>query len=430
MTYEPRGGALALFRCRDREIVYVGPAGTGKTRAVLEKLFLACMKYPRMRAAIVRKTRASLTESAMVTFENKVCDPNQLVAQGVRRQFRHSYLFKNGSEIVLGGMANMAESTKVMSTEYDIILTIESTELSEDDIEKLKTRLRNGVMPYQQLIAECNPSGPGHWLKRRIDTGKATEILSRHTDNPSLTQEYLNSLAGLTGHRRSRLFLGQWAAAEGLVYDGWDRNKHLIDAMPTGWEAWPKYRCIDFGFTNPFVCQWWAVNGDGEAYLYRELYRSGVTIDNHAKRINELSAGEKYEYSVSDHDSGEREFLAHQGIDTIAAIKDVTTGIQTVADRLRVKANGRPSLFILRSALVERDPALTERGKPQGLAEEIENYMWHPSKDGKADKEEPIKEHDHACDACRYLMVSLAQPQVPYLIVLDDPVAREEEIWQ
>ena len=34
--YGPRGAAAELFGCRDPEVLIEGPAGTGKTRAVLE----------------------------------------------------------------------------------------------------------------------------------------------------------------------------------------------------------------------------------------------------------------------------------------------------------------------------------------------------------------------------------------------------------
>ena len=44
-----------------------------------------------------------------------------------------------------------------MSTECDMISRQEATELELADWLALTTRLRNGVMPYQQLIADCNP---------------------------------------------------------------------------------------------------------------------------------------------------------------------------------------------------------------------------------------------------------------------------------
>src|SRR4051794_24225065 len=73
--YRPFGACLELFRRRDRELVIEGPADTGKSRACLERLHASMTKYPGARAAIVRKTRKSLTATAMQTFERFVAPP-------------------------------------------------------------------------------------------------------------------------------------------------------------------------------------------------------------------------------------------------------------------------------------------------------------------------------------------------------------------
>jgi predicted transcriptional regulator len=41
---------------------------------------------------------------------------------------------------------------------------------------------------------------------------------------------------------------------------------------------------VDFGYTNPFVMQWWAEDPDGRLYLYREIYRTRRLVEDHAKR--------------------------------------------------------------------------------------------------------------------------------------------------
>ena len=58
--FEPRGGNAELFRARDREILIEGPAGTGKTRAVLEMIHRICLSM-RARVLIVRKASVTLT---------------------------------------------------------------------------------------------------------------------------------------------------------------------------------------------------------------------------------------------------------------------------------------------------------------------------------------------------------------------------------
>ncbi len=65
----------------------------------------AMQAHPGSRALIVRKTRASLSESGLFTFEKWVLgDGHPLTASGANRQFRQSYRYENGSEIIVGGM--------------------------------------------------------------------------------------------------------------------------------------------------------------------------------------------------------------------------------------------------------------------------------------------------------------------------------------
>src|SRR5690606_25474012 len=72
VRYEPRGGARQLMLCRDAEALICGPAGTGKSLAMLFKLHLTCLSVPGTRALLVRQTHASLTGTTLVTFEKAV----------------------------------------------------------------------------------------------------------------------------------------------------------------------------------------------------------------------------------------------------------------------------------------------------------------------------------------------------------------------
>lgn len=377
-----------------------GPAGTGKTRAILTKIHLALMKYPGARALICRKTRASMNESVLVTYENKVCDPESPWIAGMMRHTRRAYNYPNKSTLVVGGMDN---PDRIMSTEYDIVAAFEATELIEDEWEKVMTRLRNAVMPYQQGLADCNPSYPEHWLNKRAESGRMARLLSRHQDNPSVTPEYLERLSNLTGPRRERLFLGKWAQAEGLVYEGFDRAIHAVQSFPVP-PDWRRMRSIDFGFTNPFVCQWWAFDPDGRAYMYREIYKSKRLVQDHAVHIKSLSAGENIELTVSDHDAEDRATLHREGVHTKAANKAVTAGIQVVANRMKLAGDGKPRLYIMLDATVERDPELVDAGRPSSTLAEFDSYIWQQVKDGKPVKEEPLKVNDHGMDAMRYMI--------------------------
>jgi phage terminase large subunit len=212
-SYQPIGAALEAFYSRAPEVLLSGPAGTGKTRSILEKLHLCASKYAGMRGVIVRKTRSSLSESGLVTFEEKVLPAGSRIKGNTARRYRQLYEYPNGSEIVVAGMD---DPNRIMSTEFDMAVVLEATELTEIDWENLTTRLRNFVMPYQQLLADCNPGSPSHWLKARADRGVLLLLPSVHEDNPTLFDRasgewteagraYLAKLENLTGVRRLRL---------------------------------------------------------------------------------------------------------------------------------------------------------------------------------------------------------------------------------
>lgn len=411
LNYRPRGAARELFARRDDEVLLSGPAGTGKSRGNLEKIHLALSKYPEARGLLVRKTRASLTTTGMVTFEQKVLHPLDEVIWNGQDQ---AYGYPNGALLAVAGMD---KASKVMSSEWDIIFAQEATELVEDDWEKLTTRLRNWKMPYQQLIADCNPDAPKHWLKHRADTGRTVMLESRHEDNPELFDDsgaitergkaYIAKLDALTGVRYLRLRKGVWAAAEGMVYDGWDRSIHLIDRFEIPPE-WPRIWAVDFGYTHPFVWQAWAIDPDGRLFRYREIYRTQRLVQDHARDIKQAANGEPIPVGIiCDHDAEDRATLErHLGLGTVAAYKSVSPGIQAVADRLKKAGDDRARLFLLRDSLYERDEALAEDRKPTCTEEEIEAYVWDRSSN-RSKGEEPVKRDDHGCDTMRYLVAAV-----------------------
>jgi len=418
--YHPRGAALEVFHCRAPEVLLSGPAGTGKSRGCLEKLHMVSLINPGMRGLIVRKTRESLGSTALVTWREHVA--KEALASGLVSFYGGSaeeppqYRYTNGSKIMIGGMD---KPTKIMSSEYDLVYAQEATELTTTDWENITTRLRNGRISFQQLMADCNPDIPTHWLKQRCDAGTTLMINCRHEDNPVLFDDtgkittrgaaYLSKLDALTGVRYQRLRRGLWVAAEGLIYEDWDPAVHLIDpfTIPDDWTRW---WVVDFGYTNPFVLQCWAEDPDGRLYLYREIYRTKRLVEDHARDILKLVAPDgqwrepRPRAVICDHDAEDRATLErHLGMGTTPAKKTVKDGLQAAQSRLRPAGDGRPRLYVLRDALVERDRELEDAKKPCCTAEEIVGYIWD-AQPGKPPKEVPVKKDDHGMDGVRYMV--------------------------
>jgi PBSX family phage terminase large subunit len=413
--YHPRGAARDVFHRRESEVLLSGPAGTGKSRACLEKLHMMALSNPGMRGLIVRKTAVSLTSTGLVTFREHVAkeaiDAGIVAWYGGSTQEAAQYRYANGSIIAVGGMD---KATRVMSSEYDIVYVQEAIELTENDWEAILTRLRNGKVSFQQIIADTNPDVPTHWLNQRAERGQTIRLESKHEDNPMLYSEdgqltsrgvdYMDKLDALTGVRYQRLRKGLWVAAEGIIYEGFDRSVHIIDRFQVP-ESWTRWWTVDFGYVHPFVWQCWAEDPDGRLYLEREVFHTKRIVEDHCKQIRRVTKNMPRPTAViTDHDAEGRATLEkHLGVSTVPARKAVTEGIQHVQQRLKVQGDGKPRLFLLRDALVERDKSLDEAKSPCCTAEEFPGYVWDTGNGRKA-KETPLKERDDGMDALRYIV--------------------------
>jgi len=444
--YEPRGGCKEAFESTEEEILVSGPAGTGKSRACLEKIYLVCLMTPNVRALILRKTLRSLGSTALVTWRNWVVKEalltGDVVYYGGSSEQPPQYRFKNGSSVTIGGLD---QPTRIMSSDYDIIYIQEATEITLDDHEMCTTRLRNWTLPFQQLIMDCNPAGDKHWLKRRADDRATSLIESRHEDNPRLFnvdgtktregEKYIAILDKLTGVRYLRLRLGKWVSAEGIIYEEFDRATHVLPwsyddegnrlALPY---EWPRFWSIDFGYVHPFVLKCYALGPDGELYMYREIYMTGRTVQEHAATImNEVTRVKKVEWIdhfnkvtrfreeiewiepqpqavICDHDAEDRRtFEKATGLPTIPAIKKVNAGINAMKESLKVDENGLARLYYMEDALVELDQSQKDSLLPTCTVDEHSSYVWKTNSDGRK-LDEPVKRDDDGEDTDRYMV--------------------------
>jgi phage terminase large subunit len=461
--YKPYGTFAEAFYDRSEIVGFAGPAGTGKSRGILEKLHLICEKYEGARILIVRATREALSEAALMTYENQVLPAGHYLLTGAARSHRQKYAYSTGSEIIVGGLDKLG---KLMSTEYDIVFIQEALDIKREDMEMLKTRLRNGILPYQQLIMDYNPGDPMHWLHQAALAGEFVEYNTVHEDNPILWEEapqeaqdaikrlleqngalgklgemwpvnapdgrrgrwtqqgvsYIAKLDGLTGARKLRLRYGIWATAEGAVYqDCWHRDINLIKPFEIP-AAWRRIWIIDFGFTSPFVLHMLAVDPVGTMFTYREIYHTRRTVEAHAKQALAICGYEFRPESgyikisnivdtlpecvVCDVDAEGREtFEQKSGIRCVAAYKSskvgIDVGIQATQQRLKANEQNQSRWYIFENAVIERDPLLKDGGLPQCTVEEIDGYVWDTTGNQRKG-ERPLDKNNHGMDAMRY----------------------------
>jgi len=413
--FKPYAWQIKAWRDLSPILLLTGSAGGGKYRLAAEKLHGYCKRYAGAMALALRKTRESMTNSTVLFMERVIIGDDPAV-----RHFpsKNRFEYANGSILAYGGMKDEAQREQIRSIGQqgglDIVWLEEANKFTETDFNEVLARMRGTAGPWRQVLLTTNPDSPTHWIyKRLIQNHEASAVYSTAANNPANPDEYLETLGKLTGVLGMRLREGRWIQAEGAVYATFDPQIHVLDWFEPP-ASWRRIRAIDFGYTHPFACQWWAIDEDGRMYLYREIYHTQRLVEDHAREILRLSAGERIEYTVADHDAEDRATLARHGIHTIPAKKDVSPGIQEVQSRLRVAGDRRPRIFVLRGALVETDPALEQAHLPTCSEEEFPMYIWPDTPMGRG-REAPVKEHDHGMDAMRYACMSLmATPRRRY----------------
>jgi len=447
--YVPIGTIRDWFQCRDKASILEGPAGTGKTLAMLTRIYLILAKYPGTRALLLRKTRASQTNSTLVTWENLVVPEGHPCLTGASKNVRQIYKFSNKSELVIGGLD---KAERHLSSEWDIIAISQAEEISQDDFGTIMTRLRGMATPYKCCFMDCNPSAASHWLNQP-DNG-VTRFRTTHKDNPRFWspkakdwtkdgREYLATLEStLSGVWRKRLLEGKWCSAEGQIYEGWNPATHIIPdkRMRDYYFGNEKkdiksifrkhYITIDWGFSDPTCIQFWFTDNDSRLYLMREVYKSKITT---SQIIGEIARFErthpKIPISKIICDSAEPDRIKELVDASYPAVGTKKTtiikGIEYVIERLKVQEDGKPRLFVTDRLYNDQDSVIN------GFIHEIESYVWHPS------KEMPAKSPDHSMDALRYMCTFLDRGGMKVAMPSDEawnsslPDTRvREDIWQ
>lgn len=310
------------------EVLFGGAAGGGKSYGQLADALVYALKYPKSRQLILRRTFPELEHSIIFTslqfFPQKVAKYSSS---------KHLWEFLNKSIIEFGYCAAEKDVLRYQGAEYDVVRFDELTHFTEAQYTYLLSRIR-GVNSYpKQIKSSTNPGGIGHsWVKSRFidgrDAGKVfydEETGSSRVFIPSYVQDniflmeadkgYEKRLAQLPEAERKALLYGQWDIFDGQVFTEWQnradgyltrRWSHVIKPFEIP-KNWRRFRSFDFGYSKPFAVLWFAVDPDGIAYNYRELYGctgtpdTGVrwTAQRIAREIREIEKNEEPDTTIT-----------------------------------------------------------------------------------------------------------------------------------
>lgn len=416
IPYNFYGGNRAAILSRDPEVILAGPAETGKTLAWLWKLHTLAYKYSGCQLAIVRKQKTDIVGSAFRTLERDLLTDYGPGVKVYGGQYPQWINYPAGSRIWLGGLDDPG---KTLSTERDLIYVNQAEELSVSDWEFLTRCVtgRGSVMPYTQLVGDCNPASPTHWIRQRsrASNGKKPALTffeSLHKDNPTLwdrsAKEWttqgkrsLGRLANMTGTRLQRLYYGLWAAPEGAIYDIFEsdlgeygQKRHVVKSFPIP-QTWPRAVGID-PFGAQIAAVWIAFDPNGILNVYREyLQPFGLTTEGHASNILGVCKGEPVFAWVCGGPSERAWRLEWQaaGIPVVEPpVSDVWVGIDRVYQLLK------------EFRLVVHDSCTN-------LIGEIGDYRRKVGRDGVATEKIESKDDYHLLDSLRYVIAWLTEPR-------------------
>ncbi|OXM84598.1 PBSX family phage terminase large subunit [Paenibacillus rigui] len=245
----------------------------------------------------------------------------------------------------------------------------------------------------------CNPAGPYHWFKvewlDQIERKNALHLHFTMDDNLSLSEKIKEGYRRMySGIFYKRYILGLWVLAEGVIYDMFNESIHRVPSqkMPQSFEHY--YVGVDYGNTNATV---FLLVGEhaGKLYVIKEYYHDGRTAmvqkapSEYARDFISFIADVAVSKIFIDPSAkGFITELKKAGVRYIAeADNEVLAGISAVASALSEKL-----LFIANSCL--------------NTLKEFSSYVWDiKAQDRGEDK--PLKQHDHAMDALRYVVYML-----------------------
>lgn len=393
-----------------------GARGPGKSHGILSQIALDdCQRQEGLKVLFLRKTGNTAAESF-----------NDLVDKALRGHIvfwktAKSLRFDNGSRIILGGFKDEKDIDKYIGIEYDVIVIEELTQISKEKYEKLRGSLRTSKPGWRpRIYTSFNPGGIGHtWVKERYiipyreGTESATRFIpSTYKDNPALNIEYIEYLEGLEGDLGKAWREGDWDLFEGQYFAEWRQAQHVCEPFTIP-DAWFKFRSLDpSGRSGITSCHWYALDRDGNVYVYREHYGTGKDMDEHGAEIereslDENGVQEAYKYDVIDgavlakagySETGAEIYQRHgYGVQQplIAAAKERVIGWNIVHQFLRWDVHTRPKLRIFKTCynMIRTLPSL-------------QHDELHPE-DLDSDGE------DHAADDLRYFLRTLRDNKAP-----------------
>lgn len=352
------------------------------------------------------------------TLIQNVIDPMKLLLNTDGREICHlnrgtSTLTLFGRQVYLFGGSNITAVSRIQGKGAVGAYCDEAPTYPREVWDMLGTRTAaEGI----KIIATMNPESPYHWMKKEY-LDRLDEINGRRwhyslDDNSFLSEKVKAELKRqYTGVFKRRFVDGEWAIADGLIYNSFTEDPNdgfVTDTLPSDLQSWV-VGC-DYGTENPSAWimagfspskrKWFAV----KEYFYsgRDTKRAKTDDDYTNDMVKFLNWNNKPTFVRGIMvDPAEAHWIkhlrkAHRKAAKYAPIINVRGANNSVID----------GISNVMSLLNTHRMVIYRPGCPI-LIQALLNYLWDPKKQEKG-IDAPLKEggkdyNDHSCDGFRYL---------------------------
>lgn len=382
--------------------IWHGSVRSSKTIMSIIRWLEYIKSAPKGKLLMIGKTERTLKRNILDVIEEIVGQSNYHFSSG-KGEVR---IFDRVIDIV--GANDERSENKIRGTTLAGAYGDELTLWPESFFKMLMTRLS---IKGSMFFGTTNPDSPYHWLKTDyLDREHELNMASFHftlQDNPALDPDYIADLEKeYSGLWYKRFIEGLWVMAEGVIYDMFNNDKHVVseEDLPVNVMEFDRYYVpIDYGTANPttflMIGERTNHNGEWESYVLKEYYYDGrreqvqKTDSEYADDLIEFIGDIPVEHIYVDPSA--KSFITELKkrneirASIMEAVNDVVDGIREVGKRLKNNL-----LFVMESCT--------------NILREFNSYVWDP-KSQKVGEDKPMKDNDHCLDALRYYVYTRLQ---------------------
>ena len=370
-----------------------GSVRSGKTLSMAVGFITwACTCFDNMSFAICGKTIESLRRNVILHLREWLPDEYDITEKRMENVVIVTYAGHTNRFHMFGGR----DESSYMLIQGMTLAGVLFDEVALQPRSFVEQALARCSVDGSKFWFNCNPASPEHWFYKewilRTAEKNALHLHFTMDDNLSLSEKirtrYENMYSGVFYDRYIR---GLWVLAEGLVYP----------LAPTGAYDAPRpsacdryFVSMDYGIQNATAMLLFG-RANGVWYVVDEYYHSG-------RDTQEQKTDEEYYEALC-------QLVGDRAIDCVIVDPSASSFITLVRKRHRFKV--RKAKNDVLKGIQDTATALTE-GFVKVCAETCPNvirefglYVWS---DKPSEKDKVVKENDHAMDALRYGVETMA----------------------